>query len=92
MPECKVAIAAQVGLHARPAARFVKAAGGCGCDVRIGRPEEQDVDAKSILAVLSLGVGCGEEVVVSTEGSAATAALDMLVGILRRGDDEPATP
>ena len=49
------------GLHARPAAVFVRAAAGFQSDIRVanlstGGPE---VSAKSVIAVLSLGAGQG---------------------------------
>ena len=80
--ERRVAVAAHEGLHARPAALFVKAAGGTGLAVTIGKPGGPQVDARSILAVLSLDVRHGDEVVLSADGAEAEAALEHLVGIL----------
>ena len=67
MAQRTVTIASSVGLHARPAALFVRAAGVTGLDVAIGRPGEDAVDATSILAVMALGAGHGEEVVLTAE-------------------------
>jgi phosphocarrier protein len=58
-----------VGLHARPAALFVQAVNKDPVDVKIGRPGADGVNAKSILAVMSLGVKAGEQVVLSAEGA-----------------------
>jgi phosphocarrier protein len=58
-----------VGLHARPAALFVQAVNKVPVDVKIGRPGADGVNAKSILAVMSLGVKAGEQVVLSAEGA-----------------------
>jgi phosphocarrier protein HPr len=87
MPERNVMVASAVGLHARPAALFVKAANATGLPVRIARRGQDSVDARSILAVMALGVQCGEEIAVSTEGDGAEAALDSLVALLERDLD-----
>jgi len=65
MPEIRVRIASPVGLHARPAARFVKAAARHADPVSIGRPGAEPVDARSMLSVLGLGILHGEEVVLT---------------------------
>ena len=87
MAQRTVTIAASVGLHARPAALFVRAAGETGLDVGIGRPGGDPVDARSILAVMALGATHGEEVVLTAEGDGAEQALDGLVALLSRDLD-----
>ncbi|MPZ28002.1 MAG: HPr family phosphocarrier protein [Micromonosporaceae bacterium] len=83
MPERRVTVAAPEGLHARPAAQFVKAVADSGAAVTIGRPAGGDpVDARSILAVLTLDVRQGEEVVLRADGTGAVAALERLAGLL----------
>lgn len=90
MPHRNVIIAPKVGLHARPAARFVKVAMSSGCDVRIGRPGQQTIDARSMLSVLSLSAKCGDELVVSAEGRDAETVLDTLARMLETDEDESA--
>jgi phosphocarrier protein HPr len=92
MPDRRVIVAPKVGLHARPAARFVKAAITSGCEIRLGRPGQQAIDAKSMLSVLSLSAGYGDELVISVEGSDAEAVLDTLAGMLETDENEPAEP
>ncbi|WP_158894970.1 HPr family phosphocarrier protein [Amycolatopsis anabasis] len=82
MPEIRVKIASPVGLHARPASLFVKAAAKHSGPVSIGRPGTDPVDARSMLSVLSLAIGPGEEVVLSTDGDNAEAALTELSTLL----------
>jgi phosphocarrier protein len=82
MPEIRVKIASPVGLHARPASLFVKAAARHPGTVSIGRPGTQPVDARSMLSVLSLAIGHGEEVVLRTDGEGADTALDELSRML----------
>jgi phosphocarrier protein len=78
MPEIRVKIASPVGLHARPAARFVKAAAKYADPVSIGRPDADPVDARSMLSVLGLGILHGEEVVI-TGGQDALDELSTLL-------------
>lgn len=87
MSQRTVAVASSVGLHARPAALFVQAATATGFPVRIGRADDELVDARSILGVMTLGVRHGEEVMLTADGDGADAALDELVALLSRDLD-----
>jgi phosphocarrier protein len=63
-------VAGPHGLHARPAARFVRAVQASGLPVRVDRADGAGagpVNAASILGVLRLGVRGGEEIVLSCE-------------------------
>lgn len=82
-----VTIASSVGLHARPAAIFVQAASATGLDIEIGRPDEEAVDATSILGVMALGAKHGEEVILTALGEGADEALESLVELLSRDLD-----
>jgi phosphocarrier protein HPr len=75
-------IASSVGLHARPAALFVKQASESGLDVQIARLGEAPVDATSILGVMALGAKHGERVEISADGDGAEEVLDGLVALL----------
>jgi phosphocarrier protein HPr len=86
MAQRRVVVASKVGLHARPAALFVKAAGATGLPVTIAKDGAAPADARSILSVLSLDVRGGDEVVVSVVGEGAEAALDELASILSAPD------
>ena len=85
MAERRVSVAAPEGLHARPAALFVKAAADSGLAVTISRPDGDAVDAHRILSVLSLDVRHGEEVVLSADGPEADNALTRLAELLAHG-------
>ncbi|HEU0213716.1 MAG TPA: HPr family phosphocarrier protein [Jiangellaceae bacterium] len=87
MPERTAIVASTVGLHARPAAVFVKAAGEQPVKVRIRKGDGEPVDAASILSIMTLGVEHGDEVVLSAEGDGADASLDALVALLERDLD-----
>jgi phosphocarrier protein len=82
MAERTVRIALSHGLHARPAALFVKAAAGAGVPVTIAKDGGDPVDAASMLSVLTLNAAQGEEVVLRAEGDGAAEALDRLAALL----------
>ena len=80
------------GLHARPAATFVKAAAGFKSDIRVAnltRDESKTAAAKSILAVLSLGVVKGHTIRITAEGEDADDAVNALVNLVKSGIGEP---
>jgi len=87
MLERRATITAGSGLHARPAALFTQAAAATGRTVLIGRPGGEPVEASSILMVMSLGLGCGEEVVLSSPEPEAEAALDELAALVAQDLD-----
>jgi phosphocarrier protein HPr len=90
MLERTVVVASTSGLHARPAAMFVKAAAAQPTVVRLRVGDGKTVDTRSILAILALRVTHGTEVTLSAEGESAEVALDALVDLLARDlDEEP---
>lgn len=80
MAERTVDVPQGVGLHARPAAMFVKAAAAAGVPVTVAKPGGEPADARSILAVLSLDVRGGDQVVLRTDGD--DAVLDDLERVI----------
>jgi phosphotransferase system HPr (HPr) family protein len=72
-----VTLPADVDLHARPAADFVRAAMGLAADVRVAAGE-READAKSLLSVLALGAKGGTELRLTATGDDAASALDAL--------------
>jgi phosphocarrier protein len=82
MAQRRAVVGSSVGLHARPAALFVQAAKASDVPVRIGRTDAETVDARSILAVLTLDVHGGEEVVLTADGEGADKTLDLLADMI----------
>lgn len=82
MPSRTVTIGSKVGLHARPAALFVKAVAATGLPVTLAKAGGTPVSAASILSVLTLNVACGDEVTLEADGEGADAALDQLATML----------
>lgn len=77
MPELRITVIDPAGLHARPAAKFVQAASRFSSAISIGHGD-RFVDAKSLVALLSLGVRPGSQVVLRAEGVDASGALAAL--------------
>jgi phosphocarrier protein len=100
MPERTVTVASRSGLHARPAALFVKAAAAQPVPVRLRLGDGPAADARSILAVLALRVGHGANVTLIApdagpdgDREAVERALDTLAELLGRDlDAEPVDP
>ncbi len=87
MTQCVVTILNPLGLHARAAARFVHAASGFVCRVKVGRGG-REVDGKSIMGLLLLAASQGSEITISAEGPDEDAAITALCALIERGLDE----
>ncbi len=74
-------IRAQLGLHARPAGRFVSIAGEFQSEISVAKDEEW-VNGCSVLSILSLAAGPGTELRVRAEGTDAEAAVQALGELL----------
>ena len=70
------------GIHARPAALFVKIANRFSCDVFVEKDGER-VNGKSIIGLLMLGAGPGSRLKVHAEGNDASRALGHLAELFR---------
>lgn len=77
-----VTIGSKVGLHARPAAIFSRAAGTAPMPVSIATAGNEPVPASSILSVMTLGAHYGDEVTLTADGDDAEAVLDELAALL----------
>ncbi len=77
----------KLGLHARPAAMFVRTANQFPCEISVEKDNEQ-VNGKSIMGLMMLAAGCGSRLVISASGEKATEALDALAILVERKFDE----
>jgi phosphocarrier protein FPr len=90
--ELRITVAGRLGLHARPAARFVQTAGQFDASVtaeNITAPAGP-VSARSLNGVATLGVLQGHEVLVRASGPQAAQVLAALRDLAERNFDEPA--
>jgi phosphocarrier protein HPr len=90
MAERSVVVGSRIGLHARPAALFVKAATAQPVKITIRKGDGPPVDARSILRVLALGAKNGDTVVLEADGDGAEDALDAVATIVAEDHDDPA--
>jgi len=86
--ERTIQIQNRYGLHARPAAEFVKLANRFQCDVWV-RKDDLEVNAKSIMGVMMLAAEYGSEITIRALGDDAPEALTELCGLVDRkfGED-----
>ncbi len=80
--EKNVTIVNETGLHARPASQFVQKAGKFKSDIQIVF-EDKEVNAKSIMGVMSLGIGQGKEITLKAEGEDEVEAVNELENFIK---------
>ena len=88
--ELRLEIRNRLGLHARPAARFVRTASGFEADVTVSNitTGQGPASARSLNALATLGVRRGHEVLVRASGPDAEEALAALQELAERNFDE----
>jgi phosphocarrier protein HPr len=77
----------KLGIHARPAALFVKTANRFDCDILVEKDGET-VNGKSIMGLMMLAAGPGSRITVLAEGEDATRAMHELELLMERKFDE----
>ena len=77
----------KLGVHARPAALFVRIANKYASDITVEKDGEQ-VNGKSIMGLMMLAAGQGAKLVIIAEGSDAEAAVRELEALFQRKFDE----
>ena len=88
MAEIEVDVRNPSGLHARPAATFVRAAGGFTADVSVtnlSRDSGRSASAKSVLGVMGLAVARGHRIRIAADGSDAEEAVAGLAELVESG-------
>jgi phosphocarrier protein HPr len=81
MPERAVKIVNKLGIHARPAAEIVKAAGKFKSTITIIR-DDLEVNAKSIMGVMMLAAEFGATITIRATGDDAEDALEALQTVI----------
>lgn len=77
----------KLGIHARPAAQFVKMANRFKCDIMVEKDGEE-VDGKSIMGLMMLAAGHGSVIIVSADGEDEDAALQAIGDLITRKFEE----
>nr|WP_296154184.1 HPr family phosphocarrier protein [uncultured Peptoniphilus sp.] len=81
MKELNVTLRNEEGLHARPAAMFVRAANQFASDITIVS-DGDEVNGKSIIGIMSLGLYSGQEITLQAEGADEDEAVKYLVNFI----------
>ncbi|KAA8791414.1 phosphocarrier protein HPr [Lactobacillus crispatus] len=76
-------IIAETGIHARPATLLVQAASKFDSDVNL-EYNGKSVNLKSIMGVMSLGVGQNADVTITAEGDDEKDALDAIADTMKK--------
>ena len=77
----------KLGIHARPAAMFVKTASRFVCEIFVEKDGER-INGKSIMGLMMLAAGPGSKLTIHAEGGDAPEALVELEELLKRKFDE----
>ena len=77
----------KLGIHARPAALFVKAANRFSSNVLVEKDGEQ-INGKSIMGLMMLAAGPGSKLLVICEGEDCHEALNEIEALMKRKIDE----
>jgi phosphocarrier protein HPr len=83
----ELVVSNKLGIHARPAAMFVKIASRYECEIFVEKDGER-VNGKSIMGLMMLAAGPGSHIKVAAAGTDAPAALNELDALLKRKFDE----
>lgn len=85
--ERELVVTNKLGIHARPAAMFVKTANRFDCEIFVEKDGEK-VNGKSIMGLMMLAAGPGSKITVTVHGKDGHAALDEIEALLKRKFDE----
>ena len=76
-------IIAETGIHARPATLLVQAASKFNSDINL-EYNGKSVNLKSIMGVMSLGVGQGADVTITADGDDAKEAIEAIADTMKK--------
>jgi len=83
----ELVIANKLGIHARPAAMFVKTANQFDSEILVEKDGET-VNGKSIMGLMMLAAGPGSRIRVQAEGEDAAQAVHEIEALIKRKFDE----
>ena len=76
-------IVAETGIHARPATLLVQAASKFNSDINL-EYNGKSVNLKSIMGVMSLGVGQGADATITADGDDAKEAIEAIADTMKK--------
>lgn len=81
--QAMVRISNKYGLHARPAAEFVKLANRFESEIWV-RKQDLEVNGKSIMGMMMLAAECGSDITIRATGPDAQTAVRELIALVER--------
>ncbi len=87
MVQKDVTIKNRAGIHARPAALIVQTATKFSCKVFL-KKDDEEINAKSIMGIITLGAGYDSMVTITTEGEDENEAADALARLFENRFEE----
>ncbi len=87
MPTQEFTITNKLGIHARPAAQFVKTANKFDAEITVEKDGEE-IDGKSIMGLMMLAAGHGSVLTITTDGPDAETALEAVGSLISRNFEE----
>ncbi len=85
--EKELTIVNRLGLHARPAAMFVRIASRHRAEIWVSK-EEEEINGKSIMGLMMLAAGQGSKLRIRCEGPDADKAMEELEELIKAGFNE----
>lgn len=87
MKEEKVVVKNRAGIHARPAALIVQTAGKFQSKI-LFKKETEEINAKSIMGIITLGAAFNTEILICAEGADENEAVDALAKLFANRFEE----
>ena len=87
MTQKELTISNKHGLHARPAAQFVKTSNQYRSEIWVEKDEER-INGKSIMGLMMLAAGQGSRILVSADGQDEAEAITALETLVTGGFDD----
>jgi phosphocarrier protein HPr len=85
--EKEITVINRLGLHARPAAMFVRIASRYRSEIWVEKEGEQ-INGKSIMGLMMLAAGQGSKLRIRCEGADADKAMEELEALIKAGFNE----
>jgi phosphocarrier protein len=87
MKKQSVTVMNRAGIHARPAALIVQAIKDCKCAIYFEKDQDK-INAKSIMGVMTLGAGYGVELTITADGEDEDRAIEALLRLFESKFEE----
>lgn len=87
MTKREITIVNELGIHARPAGMIANTSARFQCEIKIAK-DGMEVNAKSIMGIMTLAAGKGTVIVVTAKGSDENDAVEAIADLFARKFDE----